>query len=53
MIVVLGAVGIGASDAIALSVSFGLVVPVGGLPGGVVRFLTGNRAQQPSDAPAD
>lgn len=43
MVALLGTIDIGASDAIALSVSFGLVILVGSLPGGLVWFLTGNR----------
>lgn len=43
MVAMLGATGIVASDSIALSVSFGLVILVGALPGGVVWFVTGNR----------
>lgn len=47
MIAMLGTIGIGATEAIALSVSFGLVVLVGSLPGAVVWLVTGNRNLAP------
>jgi hypothetical protein len=43
MIAMLGTIGIGATEAIALSVAFGLVVLAGSLPGAVVWLVTGNR----------
>lgn len=46
MIALLGTIGIGASEALSLSVAFGLVALVASLPGGIVWLMTGNRAQR-------
>jgi len=46
MIALLGAVGIGASEALSLSVAIGLVVLAGALPGGIVWLATGNRTRR-------
>ena len=43
MIALLGTVGIGSGEALALSVAFGFVILVGSLPGGLVWLLTCNR----------
>lgn len=43
MIAMLGTIGVGATEAIALSVLFGLVVLAGSLPGAIVWLVTGNR----------
>jgi len=42
-VALLGTVGVGASEALSLSVAVGLVVLAGSLPGGVVWLATGNR----------
>jgi uncharacterized protein (TIRG00374 family) len=44
MIALLGTIGIGANEALSLSVAVGLVALAGSLPGGVVWLATGNRA---------
>ncbi len=46
MIAMLGAVGIGANEALSLSVAMGLVAMVGSLPGGAIWLVTGNRTRR-------
>ena len=48
MVGALGFVSVGADEALALSVLFGLVVMVVGLPGGLIWFLTGKERARPS-----
>jgi hypothetical protein len=40
----MGMIGIGPGEALALSVAIGLVVLAGSLPGGLVWLMTGNQA---------
>jgi uncharacterized protein (TIRG00374 family) len=50
MVAMLGAVGIPAGEALALSVGFGLLALAAALPGGLVWLVTGNRATAGNDA---
>lgn len=50
MVALLGTIGVDASEALALSISFGLVVLTGSLPGGVVWLVTGNRLRTQSNS---
>jgi hypothetical protein len=46
MIAMLGTIGIGANEALSVSVAFGLVALAGSLPGGIVWLATGNRKRR-------
>ena len=47
LIILLGALGIGATQAVSVSILFGIILLVGGLPGGLLWLVTRKPAPQP------
>ena len=51
LVILLGALGVGATQAVSVSILFGVVLLVGGLPGGVL-WLIGKKSSQTIDPPS-